>query len=127
MKGLILFVLCLLLCGCKPSDAEILERKYRRSVEMYGQRKSCADEHIIAEAWAREGNRKKYAQAKMREAEQCRYEQVKIDQLPSPPPSLAKSSTARHGLVGLAPVVLPSVDDEAPVNKPRQLETGSGT
>ena len=94
MKGMILSVLCLVLCGCRPSDAEILERKYRRSVEMYGQRKSCADEHIIAEAWARERNWKKYAQAKSRETEQCRYEQARIDQLPSRPASGAKSSTA---------------------------------
>ncbi|EQB02086.1 hypothetical protein V475_21385 [Sphingobium baderi LL03] len=94
MRGVILFALCLTLCGCKLSEAEILERKYRRSVEMYGQRKSCADEHIIAEAWAREGNWQKYSAARIREAAQCQQEQAGIDQLPLGSTSATKSAGA---------------------------------
>lgn len=79
MKGIAL--LCLMLCGCEASEAELLEQKYRRSVDLYGQRRSCADEHLIAEAWAREGNQRRYAQAKIRENLQCMREQARMHEL----------------------------------------------
>ena len=79
MKGIA--PLCLMLCGCEASKAELLEQKYRRSVEIYGQRRSCADEHLIAEAWAREGNQRRYEQARAREKLQCMREQARVHEL----------------------------------------------
>ncbi|GAY19578.1 hypothetical protein SFOMI_0097 [Sphingobium fuliginis] len=49
-------------------------------MDIYGQRRSCADEHLIAEAWAREGNQRKYAQAKVREKLQCMREQARMSE-----------------------------------------------
>lgn len=79
MKATALF--CLALCACRPSEAELLEQKYRRSVDIYGQRRSCADEHLITKAWAREGNQRKYMQAKVREKRQCMREQARMYEL----------------------------------------------
>jgi len=79
MKATALF--CLTLCGCRASEAELLEQRYRRSVDIYGQRRSCADEHLITQAWAREGNQRKYAQARVHEKLQCMREQARMYEL----------------------------------------------
>lgn len=73
MRRAIIFGL-ILLAGCKPSEAGVLEKTYAEQ-QKFG-RESCAEEQKIASAYAREGNQAKHKEWKLSADIQCMYEQT---------------------------------------------------